>query len=427
MKLSSLMVALAIGATQPMPAIAEPSSSAPAQNFGVSQLQLKGLDRLFSDAVATGDLPGAVVAVFHDGKLYEKSFGYRDATSRDPMTLESIFRIYSLSKPLTVATAMTLAEQGRLNLNAPVSLYLHEFAGQQVKTIGADGTSRLAPVEREMTVLDLMRHTSGLGYAEIIADQQIKDAYAAAGVFDPEQPPFVPRNVSADRQVAGLARAPLLHQPGTVWEYSLSTDMLGRVVERVAGKRLGEAMHERLLAPIGMRDTGFVVPPANHSRIAQPFAGGAVALFDPTIEPQNDAGGSGAVSTVRDYMRFARLLLDGGTIDGKRVLGQATVDTLMANSLGSGIRTNQNPGTPLNTQGFSYALGMGVRVANGDLPGSQGLVMWSGFSGPYFWVDRKERLAAVVMIQAPDKQIHYARETMRLVYEAISTGRSDGN
>lgn len=425
MKLAAIAVALVTTAAGGA-AFDDPLPPTP-QLVGASIEGFSNIHAAFERGVASGDLPGAVVAIARNGKIeHLRSYGWQDKGAGRRMQDDAIFRLYSLTKPITAAGAMILVDDGRLKLDAPVSTYLPEFKDQKVliTSTGADGSPvrKLVPAEREMTVLDLLRHTSGLAYAELIEDEEIRAAYADAGAFDAQQPPFVPRHTSADQQVAGLARAPLAHQPGTTWEYGLSSDVLGRVIERVSGRRLGEFLKERLFAPAGMTDTSFQVARSESHRVAQPFEGGNVALIDPFARPQNDAGGSGAFSTAPDYLRLIQMLLNGGEIDGKRILSPASARLMMTDSLGPDMRVRLNPGTALDTHGFSYGLGMGVRVVQEGLPvpGAVGTVMWSGFSGPYFWIDPQARIAGVLMIQAPDKQVQYARQIMQLTYDAMA-------
>jgi CubicO group peptidase (beta-lactamase class C family) len=234
--------------------------------------------------------------------------------------------------------------------------------------------------------------------------------------------------MSPDEQVERLAKAPLAHQPGTVWEYSLSVDVLGRVVEKVSGKRLGDFLDERLFKPLKMVDTGFSLPPDKAARLAQPLpidpaTGKPNKLIDVAAMPGNDSGGAGAVSTASDYLRFAQAMLNGGRLDDAQVLSRTTVQLMTADHLGPYIKRPVEPGELLlGTKGYTFGLGFAVRQEDGlaGVAGSKGEYMWAGYGGTYFWVDPKEQLAAVLMSQAPGpSRAYYRKEVKALVYQAI--------
>ena len=289
-------------------------------------------------------------------------------------------------------------------------------------------TYTLVPAERPITVQDLLRHTAGLAYGEITGNALVKEAYAKAGLFKPDGLAYEARDVAPAAEVTALAKAPLIHQPGTVWEYSLAVDLLGRVVEAASGMRLGDFLEQRLFQPLGMVDTGFAVPQANLTRLAEPLAsdpatGAPNHLIDVSAPPANDSGGAGGVSTASDYALFAQMLLNGGELDGVRILSPTTIRLMTSDHLGTRIEAPVSPGELLlGTPGYTFGLGFAVRQANGiaAVPGSQGEFMWAGFAGTYFWVDPAEQLVGVLMTQAPGpSRAWYRREVKQLVYQAI--------
>ena len=284
------------------------------------------------------------------------------------------------------------------------------------------------PADREIIVQDLLRHTAGLAYGEITLNAPVKDAYIKAGLYLPGVRDYDARDLTPAEEVERLAKAPLAHQPGTVWEYSLAVDLLGRVVEAASGKRLADFLAQRLFEPLKMRDTGFWVPGAKMGRVAQPLAvdfasGQPIKVIDVSKEPKNDSGGAGGVSTAADYLRFAQMLLNGGQLDGTRVLSRTTVALMTSDHLGTRIAAPVTPSELLlGTPGYTFGLGFAVRQGAGvaGVPGSAGEFMWAGYAGTYFWVDPKEELVAVYMSQAPSTARAYYRKLVKqLVYAAI--------
>lgn len=403
------------------------------EKVGLSSERLERIDQVFQQEIDEGRLPGAIVLIARNGEVaYFESFGFRDKASNAPMSNNAIFRIYSMTKPLVSVAAMILMEEGRLQLADPVSKFLPEFAELQVSVPKADAfgkvTYGLEPAARPMTVQDLLRHTAGLAYGEITGNAAVKEAYAETGVYQPDGMPYEARHVAPADEVAGLAKAPLIHQPGTVWEYSLASDVLGRVVESASGMRLGDFLEERLFEPLGMVDTGFSVPEADMARLAEPLAtdpatGNPNLLIDVTAPPANDSGGAGAVSTASDYSVFAQMLLNGGQLDGARILSPTTVRLMASDHLGARIEAPVTPGELLlGTPGYTFGLGFAVREGPGvaAVPGSEGEFMWAGYAGTYFWIDPEQALVGVLMTQAPGpSRAYYRRAIKQLVYQAI--------
>jgi CubicO group peptidase (beta-lactamase class C family) len=407
---------------------------APAEQVGMSGKKLERVREVLKSEIDQGKLPGAVVMVARKGKLvFADAIGFQDKSESKAMALDSVFRIYSMTKPLVSVAAMMLVEDGKIQLTDPVSKFLPAFKGQRVSVARTDAefarvTYTNVAAEREMTVQDLLRHTSGLAYGEITQNAPVKDAYAKAGIYLPGVRDYDSRDMTPTEQAERVGAAPLAHQPGTVWDYSLASDILGRVVEGASGKRLGEFLDERLFQPLRMVDTAFSVPADKMIRVAQPLAvdlasGQPIKVIDVAAVPKNDSGGAGAVSTAADYLRFAQMLLNGGELDGVRVLSRTTVELMTADHLGSRIAAPTTPGELLlGTPGYTFGLGFAVRQGAGvaGVPGSAGEFMWAGYAGTYFWVDPKEQVTAVYMSQAPSPiRAYYRKLVKQLVYQAI--------
>jgi CubicO group peptidase (beta-lactamase class C family) len=335
-----------------------------------------------------------------------------------------------MTKPLASVAAMMLVEDGRIQLTDPVGKFLPGFDKLQVsaQTKTPEGMAYgLVPADRPMTVQDLLRHTSGLAYGELTQNAPVKEGLERAGVYRKDID-FESRGVTPAAQVEAMAKLPLAYQPGTTWAYSLSVDILGRVVEAASGKRLSEFLDERLFRPLKMRDTGFSLPQAKLARLAEPlekdrFSGNPNRLIDVSYVPKNDSGGAGAVSTAGDYLRFAQAMMHGGSLDGARVLSRTTVKLMTSDHLGTFINQPMQPGELLlGTKGYTFGLGFAVRQADGvgGVPGSAGEFMWAGYAGTYFWVDPKEQVTAVLMTQAPSpNRAYFRKQVKQLVYQSI--------
>lgn len=387
-----------------------------AADSGVSLQPLKQLSAQISAEAQSGAIPGAVILVARDGKiLYTDAIGLQDPSSGRPMKLDSIFRIASMTKPIVSVGVMMLVEEGKLFLADPVWKYLPELKGLKVGVEKKDAAGNAVLEEvaavREMTVQDLLRHTSGFTYG-IFGTSLLKKRYVDTKVEGD-------RNQTNAEHVDRLAKLPLAYQPGTTWEYSRSTDVLGAVIERVTGQTLDVFLFERILKPLGMKDTGFSVDPAKHARIAEPFAvdpdtKSPVLLPDVRTPPRFLCGGACMVSTATDYYRFLQMLLNGGELDGVRILSRKSVELMTADHLGSAIAHGEL------FPGYGFGLGFAVRVSPGEASslGSVGDYTWGGLYGTYFFVDPRERLIAILLMQRPNYS-KYARQFRTGVYRAL--------
>ncbi len=373
--------------------------------------------------VDQGLLPGAVALVHHQGHtVLHTAVGHQRPPSAESavpaMAPDTLFRIYSMTKPIASLVAMMLMEEGRLLLSHPVAHYLPAFAGQRVYD---EATGTTAPVQREATVHDLLRHTAGLSYAWEAGT--VPDAYRAARVGSR-------RHSNADL-VKALGPLPLVHQPGTRWGYSRATDVLGAVLEVIEGESLGAILQRRVFGPLGMHDTGFSVPAAQQHRLAEAFerdpqTGIGMPLIDVTAPPVFESAGGGLVSTASDYARFLQLMLGRGTAPGQdgpsglgapvHLLGRATVDFMTADHLG-----NLPVAGDILPTGYGFGLGVAVRTATGQAtrPGSAGHYSWSGLGGTFFFVDPAEDLFAILLTQAPGQLRYLCELYPALVYAAL--------
>jgi CubicO group peptidase (beta-lactamase class C family) len=375
--------------------------------------------------IEKGVIPGAVVLIARQGKVaYFEAFGYRDRGKNLPMTRDSIFRIMSMTKPFTSLAVMMLAEEGKIQLYYPVSRYLSEFKDLKVGVEKKDQATEkmelvLEPAQREMTVQDLLRHTSGLTYG--FGRSAVEDLYNAAKAFD--------WNQANAELISKLSKLPLRYHPGTTWDYSMSTDVLARVVEVVSGVSFDAFIRERITKPLRQPDTGFWAEGAGRqARVAElpkdqpsPFA------QDVTKPPKWLSGGGGMVSTAADYARFCQMFLNGGRLDGIRLVSRKTVELMTANHLPAGIKFSPltyplfGAFSPTPENGHGFGLGFAVRTDTGlsPLPGSAGDYSWAGALGTFFWIDPKEKLIAVKMMQAPTQRLHYRYLLRQYVYQAI--------
>ena len=391
-------------------------ASAKPEQVGLSSERLARLTAILRADVEKGTIPGAILLVARKGKIAVfEPIGVRDPQTKASMTRDAIFRIYSMSKPITSVAAMMLVEDGRCALTEPVSKYIPQLGGLKVAVEKPDAPLELVPSRRDMTIHDLFRHTSGLTYG-FFGNTQVKKMYVESKVWND-----YPTN---EELVNRLAKLPLANQPGTVFDYSHSTDVLGRLIEVISKKSLYEFEKERILDPLGMKDTAFyVTDPKKHDRIVEPFAndrnfGIEADLNDPRVVKKWESGGGGMVGTTMDYARFAQMLLNGGTLDGKRILSPKTVAYMTADHLGTAIA--QGP-LYLPGPGFGFGLGFGVRKEAGvsPLPGSVGEFNWGGAAGTYFWADPKEEMFVLFMMQSPKQRVPYRALLKNMIYGAI--------
>ena len=384
------------------------------EQVGLSSERLARITEMLRTDVEKGRLPGAVALVARKGRVaYFEAVGFRDKAAGTPLRKDDIFRIYSMTKPFTSVAIMMLRDDGKLDLNDPVSKYLPQLAKLQVgvekKDASGQATLTLEPSTRDMTIQDLLRHTSGLTYG-VFGRSAVKKLYTDHAIDVTDQ--------SNAELVDKLSSLPLMYQPGTRWEYGRSTDVLGRVVEVASGRTLSQFLDERLFRPLKMPDTAFWVPEVKQARLAQPLPRDPdtqqpISIFDVTKPPKFEAGGQAAVSTAVDYARFSQMLLNRGQLDGKRLLSRKTVELMTADHLGAMVGP---------VPGYGFGLGFAVRRDAGvsTTPGSVGDYNWSGLAGTTFWVDPKEELVAVWLMQAQGQRVHYRNAFRSLVYQAIN-------
>ncbi len=406
------------------------SSEATARAAGFAPSRLALITEVLRADCDSATIPGAVLLIARESRIaYFEAFGMADRRVARPMAGNSIFRIASLTKPLTAVAALMLAERGRLALVDPVARFLPELrdvpVGREVLDARGERRLELEACRQAMTVHDLLRHTAGFTYGQH-GDSLVHRAYRAAQAIDDAQ--------TNAQLVAKLARLPLIHQPGTSFAYGMSTDVLGRVIEVVADQPLDRFFAEHLTGPLGMRDTGFGVRSGDRHRLAEPLRAAApdeppaVTPYDPARPAKWFSGGGGLLSTAYDYARFCQMLLNRGELDGTRLLGRKSIDLMLANHLAAGLdyapqTASLGIAAPLPALGQGYGLGVGVRTAAGlsSVPGSAGDFYWGGALGPYFWADPHERLLVVFMLQELDaqKRGRYRSLLRNLVYQAM--------
>jgi CubicO group peptidase (beta-lactamase class C family) len=375
------------------------------------------------DQVAQGKIPGAILLIQQHGKpVYHEFFGVQDVVSKAPMTDQTIFRLFSMTKAITSVAAMMLVDEGKLPLEDPVAKYIPSFANVKVgvEKKNEDGTKALALVSpnRPPTILDLMRHTSGVTYG-FYGDSLVRKAYAAANLYsgDFDLAEFAER----------IAKLPLHDQPGSLWQYGHSTDILARVMEIVSGKSLIEFEREKLLDPLGMKDTGFFVTNAEKQKLlAQPMPNDSDfrvgRVNDPTVPKKWQSASGGMVSTMSDFSKFAQMLLDGGKFEGKTYLSPKAFERMTTDQIGPGSGVGRDyfyfPG-----DGFGFGLGLAVRTDPGNAkpppPGSLGELKWDGASGCYFVIDRKQDMFFVLLEQTPSERQRIQKAVKQLIYEAM--------
>lgn len=395
-----------------------------AEEVGLSGERLSRLGEWLEGEVRRGFIPGAVIVIGRKGRIaQEVTAGFRDREAQAPMRADSIFRIASMTKPIVSLAVMMLAEEGRLSIAYPIGNYLPEW--RETPQVGEvrDGQMALVPARRPITIQDLLRHTSGLADSSP-GDHPVLAAYRASGARD--------RGISMEEMSRRIAALPLMHQPGTTWEYSWSTDILGRLVEVVSGQDLDTFVRSRITGPLGMVDTGFVAPQAAADRLAQPqvdpATGQRPSMPNPLQRPGWFSGAGGMVSTARDYARFSQFLLNKGELEGRRLVSRTTIDLMMSDHLPPGTQTRRvvegrfGPLAPTPEMGQGFGLGFAVRntVGHNPLPGSPGDAYWGGAYGTYFWVDPKEEMFVVLMMQSTTARLPFRFQLRALAYQALN-------
>ena len=392
--------------TPPLP-LAKPES------IGLSLQALQRMSDAFRREIDKGTIPGATIMVARRGQIgWFDALGKQSPSQAAPMAHDTIFRIFSMTKPVVSVGIMMLLEEGHFLLDEPIAKFIPEFANQKVGAEN-DGRLDLMPLKRPITIQDLLRHTSGITY-EHTGNSLVQQLYQKSRVRS--------RKLSNAEHASLVASLPLICQPGAEWNYSRSTDILGRLIEIVSGKTLGAFLRQRIFAPLQMTETGFHTGAENAARLAEPFAtdpwtGEKVQLFNMLEKPVMESGGGGLVSTTMDYARFCQMLLNGGTLDGQRIIGRKTLGLMASDHLDASVRIQ---GT-LTQPGHSFGLGFGVRTQRGIAPfmGSVGQFFWSGMGGTFFWIDPKEDLFAVFMSQGHGQRVHTRTLVRNLVYAAL--------
>jgi CubicO group peptidase (beta-lactamase class C family) len=390
-----------------------PLPEARPESLGLSPTRLARMSDAFKREIDKGTIPGVTVMVARRGQIgWFEALGRQDSAQSAPMTRDSIFRIYSMTKPIVSVGIMQLVEDGYLLLSEPLTKYIPEFAAQKVG-VENNGKLDLVPPVRPITIQDLLRHTSGLTN-DTAGDGPVQRMYQQSRIRD--------RSISNAEHAAIVAGMPLVCQPGTQWNYSRSTDILGRIIEIVSGKSLSAYLTERILAPLQMTETAFHTGAENAHRLAEPFANDPwtnepVNLINMLEKPVMESGGGGLVSTTMDYARFCQMLLNGGTLDGNRIIGRKTLQVMASNHLDASVKING----PLMPAGHGFGLGFAVRTHEGMAPfaGSTGQFFWSGMAGTFFWIDPVEELFAVFMSQGPGQREHLRTLLRGLVYAAV--------
>src|SRR4051794_1393211 len=383
------------------------------ESLGLSTAPLQKMSDAFKREVDKGTLPGATVLVARRGQIgWFDAIGRQSPAASAPMAHDTIFRIFSMTKPCFSVGIMILVDDGHYLISDPVAKFNPEFADLKVG-VENNGKLDLVPAKRPITVQDLLRHTSGLTY-DHTGNGLVQQLYKGSRLRS--------RKITNAEHATMLAAMPLICQPGAEWNYSRSTDILGRIIEVVSGKSLGAFLTERIFAPLQMAETAFHTGEQNAGRLAEPFAtdpwnGEKVQLFNMLEKPVMESGGGGLLSTTMDYARFSQMLLNGGSLDGSRIIGRKTLELMASDHLGPDVKVQ---GT-LVPAGHSFGLGFAMRTHQGMAPfaGSVGQFFWSGMAGTFFWVDPTEELFAVFMSQGPGQR-EYSRTLVRSsVYAAI--------
>jgi CubicO group peptidase (beta-lactamase class C family) len=389
---------------------------------GVSSTRLARIIPALNAQIEAGQLPGAVLAIARHGRLiFHEATGQLGPDQRAPMPRDALFAIASMTKPITGVAGLLLWEAGRLGLADPVERFLPQLANRRVAVLNQRVLAGQTPIEtvpaaRSITVLDLMRHTSGITYGG--------RGTTAVHALYPASSNAAGASLDTRALLEQLATAPLLYQPGTVWDYGLSIDVIGLVVEAISGQRLGAFLEQHLFRPLGMVDTSFQVPAEKVSRLARPLAsdpdtGAAQSVPDRALALRFECGGGGLASTALDYLRFAQMLLGGGVLGDTRILGRKTVEAMRTDRLTPEI-DNRIAELDPNSEGYGFGLTVAVRTKASSLMGSPGEFYWNGAYGTLWWADPIEDLAVVFMAQVPGEQRRRYRPLINsLVYQAL--------
>jgi CubicO group peptidase (beta-lactamase class C family) len=401
---------------------ADKSSFGPPAGAPLNVARLAAIDAYFRNEVAGGTIPGAIVRIERGGNIiYDGIFGLRDVVAQTPMTPDTIFRIYSMTKPIASAAAMMAIEAGQLSLTDPVAKFIPSFANVMVGIEAKDSDAvqlKLVDPARAITVRDLLLHTSGITYG-FYGSGLVRKAYNDARIYDGD--------IDSSEFVERLARLPLREQPGSLWDYGHSTDVLARIIEIVSGQPFAKVLQERFLDPLAMRDTAYAVTDdGKWPLIAEPLPRDADFRTGFERNPKKlrrwQSGGSGLVSTVGDYSRFARMLLQRGALDGRRYLNDASFVAMTSDQIGPSSGVGRDwayfPG-----DGFGFGYGFGVRTDPGRAvpapAGSAGEIKWDGAAGTYFFVDFRQDMLAVLMMQSPSERERIKPALKRMIYDAF--------
>jgi CubicO group peptidase (beta-lactamase class C family) len=402
----------------------------PESSAGLSGPRLQHIDRFLQQKyLDTGKLPCALTLVERNGQIaHSSALGRMDVERNRPLQQDTIFRIYSMTKPLTSLALLMLVEEGRISLDDPVHRYIPQWRDLAVYEGGFIGSFRTKRTSGPMRVVDLLRHTSGLTYG-FQQRTNVDAAYRKLRLGE------IPTSVSLEQMIDELGKLPLEFSPGNAWNYGVSTDVVGYLVGKVSGQPFEQFLRSRIIDPLGMTDTDFMVPAAKASRFAACYAAtpdGRMALQD---DPQTSfflkpptfvSGGGGLVSTAADYLRFCRMLLNGGVLDGVRLVSPKTLELMSQNHLPGGKDLPDlavSLFSEVTYAGVGFGLGFAVSVspARGLLPGSPGDISWGGLASTYFWVDPRERLIVIFMTQlTPSATYPIRRELRTLVYSAFT-------
>ena len=419
-RIRSSALAASITAIGILPALA---AETPADMQGFSPDRLNRIASVMKAEIEKGTMPGAVSLIARNGKIVHlEAHGYLDAAKTKPMAKDAVFRAFSMTKPFTSVAAMSLVEQGKISLRDPISTWMPEFKEMKVYVERQDErgktTREVVPARRQITVQDLLRHTSGFTYSGSAPFPEMKEAYEKADVESRDS------DLSPEEFTKRLAQIPLAYEPGTRWEYSVSSDVLGVLVERVSGKRLDQYLDELVFKPLNMKDTSFQATSEQLPRLADALDSdpqkinlwkGSRVEADPGKRYR--LGGAGSVTTAEDYFRFAQMMLNKGQLDGARILSRETVEYMMSDHI-AGLQGSPFPTTG---PGYGFGLGFGVRLQEGLswVPGSTGDAMWAGAGGTVFTIDPKEKIIGILMTAAPSTRLHTRFLFKNLMYAAL--------